>query len=169
MDHGVSNWGRGRGTYSEVMSCDYCDSAHVLSKRERERERERACAQPVHSPPPPRHACRGSPFMPLHPTSHKHAQEEAEDESKLYSFLVFFFREINREVYLSAISPKSKYSREWGEMVSNRKYGTGFTLHVGLLTRQIYTQKCVGLRIRYCTYLLILALSVTVNAGTVTL
>ena len=84
-------------------------------------------------------------------------------------FWCFFFREINREVYLSAISPKSKYSREWGEMVSNRKYGTGFTLHVGLLTRQIYTQKCVGLRIRYCTYLLILALSVTVNAGTVKL
>ena len=42
--------------------------------------------------------------------------------------------------YLSAISPG------WGATVSNRKYGTGFTLNVGFLTRQIYTQKCVGLR-----------------------
>ena len=47
MDHGVSNWGRGRGTYSEVMSCDYCDSAHVLSKRERERERELVPSQSI--------------------------------------------------------------------------------------------------------------------------
>ena len=73
-------------------SCHVTIVTQLMSfQRERERERERACAQPVHSPPPPRHACRGSPFMPLHPTSHKHAQEEAEDESKLYSFLVFFF------------------------------------------------------------------------------